>query len=747
MFQFLRHALIVLLCAACLFSGRNARTQVVLKPNGRNAVPLRTKAIQANIAIEGQYAVNKLALTFQNETSEQIEADFIYTLPANTLVTAFAYWYGQEKVVARIVEKQEAAAIYRHITTHMRDPALVEMVGKNSFRARIFPVLPNSDLKVEMTLVQTLPSDAQGASYTFPLQMPRGSSLDSVDVRIHVKASWDVTRVTNANGLPVQHTEGGVDIRLRGTNYRPQKDLQIRLRRSPMPLHAVLYAAPSTRGRDGFFVLALTPNRFIANPKVRIQGVTTYQVVPDGAATIKANHAYTVVGRYKGSGEARVFLTGTSPNVYYSMSQQDQGHQSGGSWRYKDWVAEGPVTLTQPLLFPTRNVPNNLASKLWAAAYMSTLSADKNRRATVIALSKRYGMPSRFTSWLAVPQLEMQRYEKEMLEAKREPVTRRLAEEVLNNRPNSPTARKLREQLRQLCRKAGQDANTALDNYFEYRYNHVGETLSDLYIHHAESTMEARKLRMELDRIAQYKNHQGEYTNFVAFWVVNQKLQAMGQELASQRNDTSQAAQTLAEMERLAHLTGLRAQDYVNQGLQARHGDPLLSIEAPPDAQQIIAIMPGGEIKRLAYSAASHHWEARFDIPTYAAEGAYSIKIVIVLSDGTRKMQVFHYHVDVTPPTGSGHALTVTSAHPALRLELEASPDTARVKALLPWGEEISLQPGSRPHTFFALIPLPSNLSSQKQSGQQLSAPKGAVTYILTDKAHNRTVITVDMEK
>ena len=721
MFQYLRHALIILLCVACLFSSGNARTQVILKPNGRNAVPLRTKAIQANISIEGQYAVNKLALTFQNETSEQIEADFIYTLPANTLVTAFAYWYGQEKVVAHIVEKQEAAAIYRHITTRMRDPALVEMVGKNSFRARIFPVLPNSDLKVEMTLVQTLPSDAQGASYTFPLQMPRGSSLDAVDVRIHVKASWDVTRVTNANGLPVQHTASGYDMRLHGTNYRPQRDLQIHLRRSPLPLRAVLYAAPSTRGRDGFFALTLTPNRLVANPKVRLQGVSAYQVVPESGGEIKANHAYTLVGRYKGSGNARVIVTGTTLG--------------------------GPITLTQPLLFPTRNVPNNLASKLWAAAYMSTLSADKTRRATVIALSKRYGMPSRFTSWLAVPQLEMRRYEKEIAEAKREPVTRRLAEEVLNNRPNSPAARKLREQLRQLCRKAGQDADTALDNYFEYRYNHVGETLSDLYIHHAENTTNARKLRMELDRIAQYKNHQGEYTNFVAFWVVNQKLQAMGQELAAQRNDASQAAQTLAEMERLARLTGLRAQDYVNQGLQARHGDPLLSIEAPPDAQQIIAILPGGEIKRLAYNAASRHWEARFDIPTYAAEGAYVIKIVIVLADGTRKMQVFHYHVDVTPPTGSGHVLTVTPAHPALRLELEASPDTARVKALLPWGEEIALQPGTRPHTFFALVPLPSNSSNQKQSDQPPSAQKGAVTYILTDKAHNRTIIMVDKEK
>ncbi len=711
MFRLFRRVALLLLCLIALFCAMDARTQVTLKPNGRNAVPLRAKAIQANIAIEGQYAVNKLALVFQNETSERIEADFIYTLPPNTLVTAFAYWYGNEKVIAHVVEKQEAAAIYRHITTRMRDPALVEMVGKNSFRARIFPVMPNSDLKVEMTLVQTLPSDAQGASYTFPLQTPRGSALDSVDVNVHVTSGGEITRVTNANGLPVSRSSRGYDIRLHGTNYRPQQDLQVRLHRSPAALRAVLYAAPSTRGKDGFFALALTPNRPLANPRVRIQGVTIYQAVPDDKAAIQANQVYMLTGRYKGSGKARVILTGTT--------------------------AAGEVMLTQKLLFPARNIPNNLATKLWAAAYMNTLSADKRNRATVIALSKRFGMPSRFTSWLAVPAMEMQRYEKEISEAKREPITRRLAEEVLNNRPDSPTARKLREQLRLLCRKVGQDPAAALDNYFEYRFNHVGETLSDLYIRHAENTSEARKLRLELERIEQYKHHDGEFTNFVAFWVVNQKLQALGEEIASRGEATPEATQIHQEMERLARLTGLNAQDYIHPGMSARHGDPLLSIQAPQDAQQVIAILPGGEIKRLAYNAASRHWEARFDIPTYAAEGAYSIKIVIVLADGTRKMQVFHYRVDITPPTGSGHAQAIVSAHPALRLELEASADTARVKALLPWGEQVNLQPGAQPHHFFALVPLPSHLM----------AAKGAVTYILTDSAHNRTTFTIDMEQ
>lgn len=73
-----------------------------------------------------------------------MEAEFIYELPAGAVATYFAYWAGEEKVVARVVEKEEAKKIYETITySWSRDPALIEMTRKNTFRARIFPVFPN----------------------------------------------------------------------------------------------------------------------------------------------------------------------------------------------------------------------------------------------------------------------------------------------------------------------------------------------------------------------------------------------------------------------------------------------------------------------------------------------------------------------------------------------------------------------------------------------------------------------------
>jgi len=43
---------------------------VVLKPNGHNAYPLRTKALKADALIDGQFAATRLNFTFQNETAD-----------------------------------------------------------------------------------------------------------------------------------------------------------------------------------------------------------------------------------------------------------------------------------------------------------------------------------------------------------------------------------------------------------------------------------------------------------------------------------------------------------------------------------------------------------------------------------------------------------------------------------------------------------------------------------------------------
>ena len=161
---------------------------------------------------------------------------------------------------------------------------------------------------------------------------------------------------------------------------------------------------------------------------------------------------------------------------------------------------------------------------------------------------------------------------------------------------------------------------------------------------------------------------------------------------------------------------------------QARAGDPLIRVVAPDDAEQVIALLPGGEIKRLLFDKDKGAWLARFDIPTYTPEGDYFVRVVMVLKDGMRKTLLLRYKVDTTPPTGSARSHVETAFARNIHLELDASEDTARIAALLPWGERIELTPSTTEANHFsadvALSPLfsaqggASHLYSDGQSAQ-----------------------------
>lgn len=767
---------------------------VLLKPSGGPTMALRTKSISADVRITGQFAATTQTLVFVNENEDRIEADFLYTLPPRAVATYFAYWAGDEKVVARIVEKERAAEIYKTITTRQRDPALIELVGKNTFRARIFPVMPNADLKVEIRFVQPLPSDAAGATYTLPLfEGKKSPTLDSIDVKVRIVPDDDVTSVTNNFGIPVKRASDGYSVAFSGSSYRPQKDLRIQLKRSPAPLRASLYSAPSGGG-DGFFALALTPAHAVSRPKVTIGGVRTYDVLPIPKSA-KANEAIVLFGRYKGSGAATVTLGGVSEQVRFGSQSE----------------------------------PNNPATKLWAAAKIEQLGSN---RAKVLALSKRYTLPSKYTSWLAVPKAEMELYRREKAEAEAYSTAKQLAELLANDHHSTGTEKLLRARLNASCkvvgldpkgmlndaigsisdslgweltdliadgrdksargqhvrrlynrlqRAAGNDPKDSLRYHLRWRMDDAARDLVDA--RHAKplsrtriASLQARLHRLESASGTSAKQVIEEYERPYVYEKSERvradllrerakknpgqaRISALDKEFIAINTRLKNRSYALARSERLRlngdldkidgqTIAANRAGDAARQAelekqqtkladrieeLRVRMGDPLIAVEAPADARQVVAVMPDGTVMPLKYDAKRGRWEARFNVPAYAREGDYVITVIVTLKDGTQEVLKMRYTVDLTPPAGTAQARMVSDQR-KLRLEVDADADTARVVALTPWGGRIEVQPSSAPHRFFALVPVPEG-----------SAGAGSVTFILTDGAHNRTVITEEV--
>jgi Ca-activated chloride channel family protein len=116
--------------------------------------------------------------------------------------------------------------------------------------------------------------------------------------------------------------------------------------------------------------------------------------------------------------------------------------------------------------------------------------------------------------------------------------------------------------------------------------------------------------------------------------------------------------------------------------MSARPGDPLILVQAPRDAAQVIALLPGGEIKRLEWNEERQAWQCRFDIPGYVAAGEHNVTVIIVRQDGTRQRLTLTFKVDVLAPQGSA-LIAADGDH--WRLHLKGDGDIDHVDVLLPW--------------------------------------------------------------
>jgi hypothetical protein len=305
-----------------------------------------------------------------------------------------------------------------------------------------------------------------------------------------------------------------------------------------------------------------------------------------------------------------------------------------------------------------------------------------------------------------------------------------LVNEKHSAKPNAARIASLRRELNRLAHATGESADGYINNA-EYPWN-----LDEIEALRDQLLSERRKEKPDAQKIKRWEER---------FMALYRKIgsEAYGKartERLAVRTDLEKVDQAIetapADSTQLAELEKRRAELLKREEeLRARMGDPLISVEAPADAEQVVALLPHGEVKPLTFNPDKHRWEARFDIPAYAAEGEYVITVIIVLKDGTRKVLTLRYRVDLTPPTGAGQAQVVAAAEPTLRLEVDSSEDTARAAALLPWGERVELKPSTQPHRFFTLVPVP-----PAQSGATF-----AVTFVLTDQAHNRTTVQVEV--
>jgi len=154
--------------------------------------PLSVKYHRVNVEITRQVAETSIDQVFINDYHRDIEGIFIFPIPEKAAISEFSMYVGDKKIEGEILDRDQALKIYQDIVRRMKDPALLEYMGRNMFRARIYPIPARGEKRIQLSYTEILKAENNLIKYIYPLNTERFSLRPIKEVVISVKIDSSV---------------------------------------------------------------------------------------------------------------------------------------------------------------------------------------------------------------------------------------------------------------------------------------------------------------------------------------------------------------------------------------------------------------------------------------------------------------------------------------------------------------------------------------------------------------------------
>jgi hypothetical protein len=245
---------------------------------------LLVRSIQLDTKIIGQVATTHVEQVFRNDTPYTLEGTYFFPIPETASIVEFAIWENGKRLSGEVRSREEARRIYDEIVRRQRDPGLLEYAGKDLFQASIFPILPNSDKKLELTYSQVLKAESGTVAYRYPLgtgrnvyapvpsaevSMNRGPAqrFGTVSGRVEIVGKQAPRNIYSpSHQIDVKRTsENKATISFETNNNENDFQLFYGLSDSDFGMSLLTYREA---GKDGYFLLMLSPKDDTSDPEL-----------------------------------------------------------------------------------------------------------------------------------------------------------------------------------------------------------------------------------------------------------------------------------------------------------------------------------------------------------------------------------------------------------------------------------------------------------------------------------------------
>ncbi len=242
----------------------HAQGIIVTRPASISRIEtLRIEKHHVNVSIDNQLATTKIDQIFANPNNLQLEGTYLFPLEDNVAVSDFVLYIDGKPVKAELLAKDRARSIYEGIVRSMQDPALLEYVGTRAFQARVFPIPPNGERRIQLEYSQVIDVDSGLAKYTYPLrtekftQQPVGSLAVSIDLKSKhaLKTIYSPSHEVAVN----RKNDHSANISYEGKNVHVKRDFVTYYSLSDKEFGIDLITHRDDVDEDGFFMLLISP--------------------------------------------------------------------------------------------------------------------------------------------------------------------------------------------------------------------------------------------------------------------------------------------------------------------------------------------------------------------------------------------------------------------------------------------------------------------------------------------------------
>src|SRR6516162_1055030 len=218
---------------------------------------------KVKISIDDQVAVTRVEQTFRNHTDRQLEATYLFPVPKGASVHRFTMWIDGKETKGELVEAKKANDIYTAIVRRTQDPGLLEYMGNNLLRMRVFPVPAKGDQKVALSYTSVAERAGDLVEYIYPLKTDgkATATLETFAIEATIKSQHAVQNVYSpTHAITLKRTnDNEVAVHFDRNQGLLDKDFQLfyQLGDKDVGLTTLSYRPISTEG--GYFMLLVTP--------------------------------------------------------------------------------------------------------------------------------------------------------------------------------------------------------------------------------------------------------------------------------------------------------------------------------------------------------------------------------------------------------------------------------------------------------------------------------------------------------